>query len=52
VTIKVDGRPVTFRVAMSHVHKVYELAERAKGMKFDGLSEKQIKARLLRLLDK
>ena len=52
VTIRVGGKPITFRVAMSHVHKVYELAERAKGMTFEGLSEKQIKTRLLRLLDK
>ncbi len=52
VTIRVAGKPVTFRVAMSHVHKVYELAERAKGMNLEGLSEKQIKNRLLALLDR
>lgn len=52
VTIRVAGKPITFRVAMSHVHKVYELAERAKGMNLDGLSAKQIKNRLLALLDK
>ena len=52
VTVQVAGKPITFRVAMSHVHKVYELAERAKGMNLEGLSEKQIKNRLLGLLDK
>jgi large subunit ribosomal protein L28 len=50
VTVTVAGQSITFRVANSHVHKVYELVERSKGMKLEGLSAKQIKARLLRLL--
>ncbi|MBO1436677.1 L28 family ribosomal protein [Meiothermus sp. CFH 77666] len=50
VTVNVAGQPITFRVAVSHVHKVYELVERSKGMKLEGLTAKQIKARLLSLL--
>ncbi|WP_027882959.1 large ribosomal subunit protein bL28 [Meiothermus rufus] len=50
VTVQVSGQAITFRVATSHMHKVYELVERAKGMKLEGLTAKQIKARLLSLL--
>jgi large subunit ribosomal protein L28 len=50
VIVTVAGQSITFQVANSHVHKVYELVERSKGMKLEGLSAKQIKARLLRLL--
>ncbi len=50
VTVTVAGKSITFRVANSHAHKVYELVERSKGMKLDGLNAKQIKARLLSLL--
>ncbi|GIW24578.1 L28 family ribosomal protein [Meiothermus sp.] len=50
VTVMVAGQPITFRVANSHTHKVYELVERSKGMKLEGLTAKQIKARLLSLL--
>ncbi len=50
VTVQVAGQAITFRVATSHMHKVYELVERAKGMKLEGLTAKQIKARLLSLL--
>jgi large subunit ribosomal protein L28 len=52
VTITVASLPITFRVANSHAHKVYELADRSKGMKLDGLTAKQIKNRLLNLLQK
>ncbi|MCX7783899.1 MAG: 50S ribosomal protein L28, partial [Meiothermus sp.] len=47
VTVMVAGQVITFRVANSHAHKVYELVERSKGMKLEGLTAKQIKARLL-----
>ncbi|MCS7057348.1 MAG: 50S ribosomal protein L28 [Meiothermus sp.] len=50
VTVVVAGQPITFRVAVSHVQKVYELVERSRGMNLEGLSAKQIKARLLSLL--
>ena len=50
VTVEVGGHSLTFKVAVTHVHKVYELAERAKGMKLTGLNAKQVKARLLGLL--
>lgn len=50
VTVNVGGHDITFKVAVSHTHKVYELAERSKGMRLDGLNAKQIKTRLLNLL--
>lgn len=50
VRVMVAGQAITFRVANSHAHKVYELVERSKGMKLEGLTTKQIKARLLSLL--
>jgi large subunit ribosomal protein L28 len=50
VNITVAGQEITFRVATSYVHKVYELAERAKGMQLEGLTAKQIKAKLLQLV--
>ena len=50
VSVVVAGQKITFRVANSHAHKVYELVERSKGMKLDGLTAKQIKNRLLGLL--
>lgn len=50
VKVLVAGQEITFKVAASHIEKVYELADRAKGMKLEGLSDKEIKARLLKLL--
>lgn len=50
VSVTVAGQTITFRVANSHAHKVYELVERSKGMQLDGLTAKQIKTRLLNLL--
>ncbi len=50
VKVMVVGQEITFRVANSHAHKVYELVERSKGMKLQGLTAKQIKTRLLGLL--
>ena len=50
VRVKIGDRTLTFRVSASHIHKVYELAERAKGMDTRGLSDKKLKARLLQLL--
>ncbi|MGQ9511313.1 MAG: 50S ribosomal protein L28 [Thermaceae bacterium] len=50
VRVQVAGQEITFRVAASHIDKVYELLDRAKGMKLEGLSPKEIKARLLKLL--
>jgi large subunit ribosomal protein L28 len=50
VTVKVADQEISFRVATTHSHKVYELAERVKGMKLDGLNAKQIKTRMLGLL--
>lgn len=50
VRVMVAGQEITFKVANSHAHKVYELVERSKGMQLDGLNAKQIKTRLLGLL--
>ncbi|GLV48554.1 50S ribosomal protein L28 [Thermus sp. LT1-2-5] len=50
VRVRVAGQEITFRVATSHIPKVYELLERAKGLKLEGLSAKEIKERLLKLL--
>lgn len=50
VRVQVAGQEVVFRVATSHIPKVYELLERAKGLKLEGLSAKEIKKRLLELL--
>ncbi|KGQ21264.1 50S ribosomal protein L28 [Thermus filiformis] len=50
VKVRVAGQEVTFRVAASHIPKVYELVDRARGMRLEGLSAKEIKARLLKLL--
>lgn len=48
--MRVAGQEITFRVAASHIPKVYELVERAKGLKLEGLSPKEIKKELLKLL--
>ncbi len=45
VRVQVAGQEVTFRVAASHIPKVYELLERAKGLKLEGLPAKEIKKR-------
>jgi large subunit ribosomal protein L28 len=50
VTLEIGGQELTFRVAASHLNKLYELKERARGMDLSGLSKKQLKARLLKLL--
>ncbi|WP_337843920.1 50S ribosomal protein L28 [Thermus sp.] len=50
IRVQVAGQEITFRVATSHIPKVYELLERAKGLKLEGLSAKEIKQRLLKLL--
>ncbi|MBF6595007.1 MAG: 50S ribosomal protein L28 [Thermaceae bacterium] len=50
VTVHVGEHDITFKVAVSHAHKVYELVERSKGMKLAGLTAKQVKTRLLNLL--
>jgi len=50
VRVKVAGQEVTFRVATSHIPKLYELLERAKGLKLEGLSAKEVKRELLKLL--
>jgi len=50
VRVRVAGQEITFRVAASHIPKVYELVERAKGLKLEGLSPKEIKKELLKLL--
>ncbi len=52
VTVVVAGEEITFKVAMSHAFKVYELAERVKGMNLTGLDGHQIKNRMLGLLAK
>jgi large subunit ribosomal protein L28 len=46
----VAGQEITFRVAASHIPKVYELLEKARGLKLEGLSAKEIKKELLKLL--
>ncbi len=48
--IELGGKTIVIRVAMSHVDKVYEAAGRLKGVKLDGLSEREIKKRLLSLI--
>ena len=50
VRVRVAGQEITFRVAASHIPKVYELVERAKGLRLEGLSPKEIKKELLKLL--
>ncbi len=50
VKVRVAGQEVTFKVASSHLFKLYELLDRAKGMGLEGLSAREIKARLLKLL--
>ncbi|MFX9347865.1 hypothetical protein ABTO05_20345, partial [Acinetobacter baumannii] len=50
IRVQVAGQEITFRVATSHIPKVYELLDRAKGLKLEGLSAKEIKERLLKLL--
>lgn len=50
IRVQVAGQEITFRVAASHIPKVYELLDRAKGLKLEGLSAKEIKERLLKLL--
>lgn len=41
VRVRVAGQEITFRVAASHIPKVYELVERAKGLKLEGLSPRR-----------
>jgi large subunit ribosomal protein L28 len=48
--LELGGKTIVIRVAMSHVDKVYEAAGRLKGVKLDGLSEREIKRRLLSLI--
>jgi len=48
--LELGGKTIVIRVAMSHVDKVYEAAGRLKGVKLDGLSEREIKKRLLSLV--
>ncbi|MDX2004848.1 MAG: L28 family ribosomal protein [Meiothermus sp.] len=50
ITVVVAGQEITFKVANSHAFKVYDLAERVKGMKLEGLTAQQIKNRMLGLL--
>jgi len=50
VTVQVGEHSITFKVATSHVDKVYELVERSKGMNLKGLDAKQVKNKLLSLL--
>ncbi|WP_114313181.1 50S ribosomal protein L28 [Thermus caldifontis] len=50
IRVQVAGQEITFRVATSHIPKVYELLDKAKGLKLEGLSAKEIKERLLKLL--
>jgi large subunit ribosomal protein L28 len=50
VRVQVAGQEITFRVAASHIPKVYELLEKARGLKLEGLSAKEIKKELLKLL--
>ncbi len=50
VRLKIAGKTVTLKVAMSHLDKVYEAISRMQGMKLEGLSEREIKARLLKLI--
>lgn len=49
VNVTIGGHELTFRVATSHVSKLYELVERAKGMDLNGLNAKQVKAKILAL---
>lgn len=50
VRIEVAGHKLTFKVASGYMGKVYELVDRAKGMRTEGLSDAQLKSRLLKLL--
>ncbi len=48
--VRVAGKTITLKVAVSHMDKVYEVLPRLRGMKLEAMSEAEIKEALLRLL--
>ncbi len=48
--IRVAGKTIVLKVAMSHVDKVYEALPRLRGMKLERMSEDEIKRALIRLI--
>ena len=48
--VELGGKTIVIKVAMSHVDKVYEAMGRLQGVNLEGLSEREIKKRLLSLI--